>query len=265
MLIACVTMDTPENRRFECTDQTLHSLQNQVDLKKHRVFLVDNGSTDERTHELLKEWESASWATVIRNGENLGTARAINKAWKHRSPGEAVCKIDNDVTVERLNWPDLFEEVLRRMPKAGLFCGKRKDLGEEPEAAVEHARTRLLMVPHKPGEDWITVEQVFGPAMGTLQVFSSALIDRIGGLYQMQDEKNEQNLYGWEDSLVSCRAQLAGFMVVFIPEIRMTHVDPGNTAWTQEKREMAKRSWKRFEAVRDEYITGKRPLFWEDE
>ncbi len=261
MLIAMATFDTPENRRTSMTFATLESIFHRVNLNHHRLVISDNGSTCPETIALLKKLSYRKNCSVIYNGQNFGTAVAINRVIRLRAPGEVVCKIDNDVVIEQTNWPEQIEAVFLREPKIGICCLKRNDLGEEPDAKEEHARTKLVMLPHKPGENWIVVEQLFGPAMGTVMCFSSALLDRIGQLYQMQDEGN---LYGWDDSDASHRAKLAGFGVVFLPHILIHHIDPGGTEYTTAKQVTAGHWIRRFEAVREEYTAGTRALFWED-
>jgi hypothetical protein len=102
--------------------------------------------------------------------------------------------------------------------------------------------------------------------MGTCQGYSSALIDKIGYLYQGQDEGK---IYGLDDTLASFRAHLAGFRTVFIPHVDIDHVDPGQSQYTEWKRQVAGETmgfnggvnW--LEKVRMEYVTGRRPLLFD--
>lgn len=84
MLIAMAVYDTVENKRTKMTQATCQSLVNTVDWDRHRLIMVDNGSCDE-TQDLysILKYEIPD-LKVIWNGTNLGTAMAINKAWKHR-------------------------------------------------------------------------------------------------------------------------------------------------------------------------------------
>ena len=103
MLIAMCIWNTPENKKYDYTARTLDSVHDTVNLAAHRVFLVDNASTDPRTSTLL---DGATWATVLRNESNVGTARAINRAWKERVAGESCVKMDDDVLIHQRNWPE---------------------------------------------------------------------------------------------------------------------------------------------------------------
>ena len=87
MLITMATYDTPENDRWWMTRETLRSLHDTVDWAKHRLIIVDNGSSDERTSEAIHQYRGPK--DVIWCTSNLGTARGLNLAWRHRRPGEA--------------------------------------------------------------------------------------------------------------------------------------------------------------------------------
>ena len=253
MLIAMCIWNTPENKKYDYTARTLDSVHDTVNLAAHRVFLVDNASTDPRTSTLL---DGATWATVLRNESNVGTARAINRAWKERVAGESCVKMDDDVLIHQRNWPDLMEEVFRRDPTIGICALKRNDLAECPDNPIPHYRTTLHMLPHKPGERWIVVEKV-QLAMGTCQGYNSALLDKIGGLWQ-------HGLYGFDDSFAAVRCRVAGFSSVFIPYIPIDHIDPGDTPYQKWKEAEAWKYLPEFSKIAAEYESGERPIYWQD-
>lgn len=253
MIIAMAIWNTVANQRFASTHATIENLFEQVDRTRHRIFLINNGSDDQRTLDFLKSVAASGWATVIHNDTNLGTARAINKGWKHRNKGEHCVKMDDDILIHQKDWPDQLDEVFAREPKVGLSCLKRKDLGECPWAEDEHARSRLIMLPHKPGERWIVVEQV-NLCMGTVQAYSSALLDKIGFLYQ-------PGLYGLDDSLAAVRCNVAGFAGVFLPHIEIDscdNIEPEYTAW---KRLVAGKDFPEFERLQRGYRDGSIPIY----
>lgn len=219
MLIVIAVWDTLENQSTWMTRETLISLMNRVDWRRHRLIISDNGSC-QATQDQYAEFAKSFPFRVIQNGENIGTARAVNRGWSYRSPGEHVVKMDNDVVIHQSGWADQIEEVFQRDPVIGICGLKRKDLIECPDHPEPGWRSRLRMLPHKPGERWIIVEEC-GHIMGTCQAYSSALIDKIGYLYQ-GDWK-----YGFDDSLAGVRANVAGFRLVFLPHIEIDHIDPG--------------------------------------
>lgn len=225
-LIGMAVWDTQENNRTELTDKTLRSLYNTVDFDRHRLIISDNGSWVHTT-DVYEKWRARFfelWGpnsiSFIFNGENIGTARAINKAWMQRDIVEHCVKMDNDVVIHQEGWLDLLEEIFERDPRYGILGLKRKDCIETPWNENPHYRSTLEMVPHEQGQRWIITECV-KHVMGTCQVFSASCLDDIGYLYQMG------GLYGFDDALASIRAQVAGFKTAHVPCIEIDHIDPG--------------------------------------
>lgn len=229
MLIAMAVYDTEHNNRTWMTEKTLLSLRDTVDLGKHILVVSDNGSCPE-THKLYKAMREKMSLVVNYNGENLGTAKAINQVWCFRDQGEHCVKMDNDVVIHQRGWVDRMEDVFQRDPTIGICGLKRKDLAEAPWADGDMKST-LHMLPHVVGQPWIVVEEVKG-VIGTCQAYSSALLDKIGYLVQ-------PGVYGFDDSLSAVRAQLAGFRSVFLPGIEIDHIDPGGDAYCIEKQRLA--------------------------
>ena len=247
--------DTTQNKRTEYTRRTLWSLLDTVDLKTHRLFVIDNASCQE-TKDILKEYKSKKPCpfTLITNKENIGTAEAINLAWKHRQPGEHCIKIDNDVYIHEEGWVNLMEEVIRRDSTIGQVGLKRKDCWEKPDHENPFYRSELLMLPHQPGEKWILAEKV-NHVMGTCVMHSSALLDKVGYLYQ-------PGIYGFDDSFMSLRANLAGFKCVFIPNIEIEHIDIGGTPYQSWKEKHAGGFWVEYHKIVEGYKSGKIPIYY---
>lgn len=252
MLISLCTYDTAENQRHPSTRQTLESLSERVDLNRHRIFICDNHSTDPATIDLLKQWSER--ATVIWIGSNLGTARAINLAWKSRRPGEHCVKMDNDVVVHLDNWPDLMEEVFARDPSIGICGLKRNDLEERPDHDTPQLRSTLRFIPHNPSQRWIVVEEV-NHCIGTCQAYSSALLDKLGYL----DQGSAQ--YGFDDCMSSERAHVAKFATVMIPHVPIDHIDNREPSYTGWKHDQANSGFASFYKAVDDLRAGRRPLY----
>jgi GT2 family glycosyltransferase len=262
-LIAMAVYDTEENGRTAFTDKTIESLLKTVDFDNHRLFIIDNNSC-EKTQDLYLKL-ATYWAlnkfpfnnlTVIKNSENIGTAKAINKAWKQRKPGEHCIKMDNDIVIHQKGWVEEMEEAIQRDPRIGQIGLKRKDCWEHPTHSNSEFRSVVHMVPHKPGERWILVEQA-KHIIGTCVMHSSALLDKVGYLFQ-------PTLYGHDDVIISWRANLAGFITCFLPHINIDHIDPGGTDYQKWKEGEAARNGKIVSDLVDEYISGKRPIYYED-
>lgn len=248
-LIAMAVFDTEENMRTSYTHQTFVSLTDTVDFRKHRVIVVDNGSCDD-TQKLFDRFEYLF--TIIRGNDNVGTAKAINKAWADRKPGENCIKMDNDVVINHKGWVDEMDEAIRREPLIGQVGLKRKDCWESPER-TDFYKSKLLMLPHNAGEKWVVAEKV-NHVMGTCVMHSSALLDKIGYLYQPR-------LYGFDDALMSLRSQLAGFINVFLPHIDIDHIDTGTTSYQKWKEKHSSEQWKEYHKTVEDYKTGKRSLY----
>lgn len=260
-LIALACYDTVENGRTRFTRDTLKSLLKTVDFYKHRIILVDNASCEETQHVLIQFAEecasrgSHGCVSIIHNPTNIGTAKAINMAWKQREKGEHAVKMDNDVVIHYAGWLDRMEECVKKDPRIGIIGLKRKDLEEYPSHPDQNFRSQLIMLPHERGEYWDVVEAV-GHCIGTCQMYSSALLDKIGYLYQ-------PGIYGFDDVLAAYRATACGFYSAFIPHIEIDHIDPGGDPYTDEKRAYVADYVKEVHVRGHEYLQGLRPV-WED-
>ena len=253
-LIAMAVHDLEGSGRSELTERTLQCLMGTVDRYKHRIFVIDNASTDPRTARNIRFWEDVSNYTVIRNPANIGTAAAINQAWRHRRPGEHCIKMDNDVVVHSSDWVEQMEEALSRDPSIGQVGLKRKDCWEYPENPDPNYQTELYSLPHEPGQRWIVAEKS-KHIIGTCVMHSSALLDKVGYLFQ-------PGLYGFDDVLMSLRSQLAGFKNVFLPHIEIDHIDPGGTDYTGWKHRAAGEKFQEAMHIAAEYKAGTRDIYY---
>ena len=259
-LIAMAVWDTEENNRTEYTKQTIDSLIKTVDFNKHRMFIVDNGSC-EATQELYKSYADndackgmVNPITVMFQRENLGTAKAINKAWALRKQGEHCIKMDNDVVINQAGWVDEMEAAIAADPLIGQVGLKRKDCWEYPGHEHEDWRSELKMLPHIAGTPWIIVEKC-KHIIGTCVMHSSALLDKVGYLYQ-------PSLYGYDDVIMSHRTHLAGLYSCFLPHINIDHIDSGETAYQDWKH---KHSGEQTQVVIDlvhEMYNGTKPIYY---
>jgi len=262
-LLAMAVHDTEENGRSKLTKETILSLFHTVDFHKHRLFVIDNGSCAE-TKALLQAsavvYASNGYGppenfTYIRLEENIGTAKAINIAWKQRRPGEHCIKMDNDVVIHSCKWVEAMEDCIARLPQIGQVGLKRKDCWEYPTHPDPNLRSSLIMLPHVPGEKWLVVEAQ-NHILGTCVMHSSALLDKVGFMYQ-------PTLYGWDDVLMSHRSHLAGFWNVMIPHIEIDHIDPGGTLYQTWKEGNARDGMEEMERVQKAYANGSRSIYEE--
>jgi GT2 family glycosyltransferase len=259
-LIAMAVYDTEENGRSVYTKQTLNHLlfEHQIDWSKHRVIVVNNNSYKETSLALESYNHICDYMELINLDENVGTARAINKAWANRKENEYLIKMDNDVIVYGDGWVDKMEEVLnignRISPQIGILGLKRKDLIETPYR-TDGYQSQLMQLPHEIGESWHTVE-IINHCMGTCQMYHHKLIDKIGGLEQLG------GIYGLDDTIASAKSQIAGFCNAFIAGIDIDHIDTGeNTEYLKFKADYVSTKFGDLHKLINEYKSGTRELF----
>jgi GT2 family glycosyltransferase len=223
---------------------------------KHKVIIINNGSTCLKTNEYLKdmEYENSQNFHVIWQPENIGTAAAINQAWRHREPGQHCIKMDNDVIIHSETWIDDMVEAIEREPQIGIIGLKRKDCWEHPTHENPDLRSQLIMLPKKGHERWMVVERVFH-VMGTCQMYNSALLDKIGYLYQ-------PGLYGYDDVLAAHRCHKADMMSVFLPHIDIDHIDPGDTPYQTWKERTAGEKTNEVVRIAAQYRSGERSIYY---
>jgi len=256
-IIGMAVYDTVENDRTKYTKATLESLKKTVNLIEHTLYIVDNNSC-EATKKVIEDFcKKVSSVQVITLEENIGTAKAINKAWKFRKPGQHCIKMDNDVVIHEKGWVDLLEDAISRDPEnIGQAALKRKDLAESPNSTHEFYKSEIIMLPHEGGQRWIIAEEV-QHCMGTCVMHNSKLIDIVGGLEQMG------GIYGFDDSLMSLRSRISGFKNVFIPSVNIDHIDHGDNPYSEEKRKYAGIMMAAYGKAREEYINGIRNVYCE--
>jgi GT2 family glycosyltransferase len=243
-LIGMAVYDTEENQRSQYTKETLTNIVDMVDLEKHQVVVVDNNSCEE-TKNILKKFEKHF--TIITLSENVGTAKAINRAWR-LTKNEHLIKMDNDVVINYSNWVDEMEEYLESDPSIGIIGLKRKDIWENPYRHDKY-KTTLRMLPHKDGETWKIVEDS-EHIIGTCQMYNKKLIEKIGGLIQ-------PSIYGFDDTLSSIRSKLAGFKNCFIPHIDIEHIDTKENPYWQEKIKLGNDILPEYRKMKQDFIDGK--------
>lgn len=253
-LIGMAVYSTETNNKDKYLRETLFSLSRTVDFEKHRLMLSVNSHTEE-TLDILNTYKDII-KKIIFNGGNIGTAEAINKVWQHRQIGEHAVKMDDDIVIEQNGWLDLLEECIEREPRIGQIGLKRTDCIECTWHDDLQYRCELIMLPHKPGQRWFIVEKA-KHIMGSCVLHSSALLDKVGYLYQGEGTK-----YGFDDVLMSYRSELSGFWNCHYSPILIHHIDAGDTQYQTWKEKHAGERFNMINSIVNSYIRGTKPLYY---
>lgn len=250
VLLAMAVNNTPENKRFDNTRRTIQGLIDSNIHVNHECTIINNGTCPETYRYLLslpKQFQ------VIYNPENIGTARGINLAWKQRKPGQHAIKIDDDIIIHSSDWIEQMVEAIEREPRIGIIGLKRKDCTETPYNPNPDLLSDLEMLPHETGQKWIIVERA-KHIIGTCQMYNSALLDKIGYLYQ-------PSLYGFDDVIASYRSHIALFWNVFLPHIEIDHIDEGANDYVHWKVKDSEKVWDQVNKEVGEMIAGTRSIY----
>ncbi len=250
-LIGMAVYSTEENKKDECLEKTLQSLYDTVNFSNHRLMLSVNAFTP-YTKIIIERYKNII-SNVIYNDLNIGTAEAINKVWQHKQPNEHCIKMDDDIVIHQNGWLDLMEEAIQRQPNIGIVGLKRKDCWENPNHLDSQYKSTLTLLPPM-GSKWIIAEQC-KHIMGTCQMYNSALLDKIGYLYQ-------PGLYGYDDVLASYRSEIAGFINIHLPQIEIDHIDKGDTGFQSWKERHAGTHTQTVINIVDQYINGSKLIYY---
>ena len=267
-LICMAVHSTEKNERLKYTNECLQSLMETVDFSIHKLVISDNNSSIETKdaigcfqYEFGKHFPHEN-LTVFFNKSNLGTSGAINKAIRLRESGQHIIKTDDDVKWHSKGWVEEMEDAIQRQPLIGVCNLKRNDFGESPFAENPDYRTKLFMLPHQKHQSWIVVEELKGSGMGTCQMINSALLDKIGYYKQIPP-------YGWDDHLLGVSCTIAGFQNIFLPYIRICHLDTGvtefgiKTEFIEWKQKVAGEVSGEVAKLIDGYTNGTIPIYFE--
>lgn len=201
----------------------LHSIKKQSGIS-YEVFVVDNASKDDSPMLIKRDFP---WIILIKNRENLGFAKANNKALKH-SKGRYVYFLNPDTQVKE----GAFETMVSFMdvhPEVGLAGSRLVNPDGSPQPSVEE---------HYPGErqarrDLSGLKGNIAWVMGASMIARKEILDRLGGF----DER--YFLYG-EDQDLCLEIRKAGWIIGFIPEAVVVHWEGQS-----ERNNLPKAVWKK--------------------
>lgn len=200
--------------RYELTDDCLRHLRGQT--VEHRVILVDNGSTDDTSARVRKEWPEV-W--LERFDENRGFAEACNRGVA-AGAGEIVVLLNNDVDTH----PDFLARLVAPLPadpKVGSVAALMLQPGERLiDSAGLTADATLACFPRLQGlpasQAGCERPVLTGPA-GTAAAYRRAAWEQVGGL-------DEAMFAYMEDFDLALRLRSAGWSTVLAPDAFGVHL-----------------------------------------
>ena len=249
-ILAMAVNNTDENERYKYTHETITSLLENGIQFKSKIHIIVNGSCA-KTLDFVKKLPIV--IKVIINNENIGTARAINKAWLLKEPNQHCIKMDDDCVIKSSTWIEEMIEAIERQPKIGIVGLKRKDCTEYPGNPNPDLNSELLMLPHKMGQKWIIAEKQ-PHILGTCQMYNYKLLEMMGYLYQ-------PGIYGYDDVIASHKSHIAGFINVMLPHIEIDHIDTGATPYQHWKEKTAGEVTQQVITEVNEMLQGIRPIY----
>lgn len=199
--------------RPEMTQSTLNHNLNNTGTKDYELLFCDQGANGEpRTpdfEKLLNYIESIKPAYLRLNNYNEGIARSLNQLII-RAKGEYIYILGNDILMPD-KWLSTAIEYAEDIPKSGIIGYEGQDL-ILPEKIIDCLSGQKRTIRYEQN-DFLDGSQVYGPILITRQ-----LLDEIGGFCEAFHP------YGPEDADICFRAKLAGFMVYYIPGMKIDHI-----------------------------------------
>jgi hypothetical protein len=162
--------------------------------------------------------------------------------------------MDDDIVIETSGWLDILVECLEREPLIGQIGLKRVDCCETTWHKDPYHRSELIMLPHEPGQRWLSVDKVYH-VMGSCVLHNSALLDKVGFLRQFGQ-------YGFDDCIMSYRSNISGFINCHYPHILIHHIDEGRTEYQSWKEKFSASKFPEFYALVDRLLSKEESCYY---
>ena len=191
---------------------------------RHRVMVVDNGSTDGTVAYV----EGLAGIEVLANGVNLGYAGGNNRALTRLEPGTDVVLLNNDVEALEPGWLERLQDCARSDSAIGVVgCRLRR-----PDGRLLHAGTYMptdTFHGQQIGSEARDVGQYSAPVRDVEGVvfacvyLTAEVLEQVGLLDEGYDAY-------FEDTDYCLRALQAGFRVVCCGTVTMLHHEHVSTS-----------------------------------
>lgn len=186
----------------------------------YRIYLLDNGSSDEQILRLLDEWEASPDVTLFRLPENLGPSAGRNTILRDAlARHELFAMLDNDIVVL-----DGWDQAARKALAAG-FDAIQPKLLKKGGTIVDRGPTDPAPEPWCVYPVWIGMNSPrdapevsrrrTNATFGGTSILRAEIYRRVG-LY-------DERLWVVEDIELGFRAAAAGFRFGYEPECEMIH------------------------------------------
>jgi hypothetical protein len=179
------------------------------------IVVVDNASTDGTAEMLATRFPRV---TVVRNPDNIGFGRAINRGAQEAAGADVIVLVNNDVVCE----PEFVERLLepfadRRigMVAGVLLQGSAPGLIDSAGIELDTTLRSWDMLWNRPLEELAQAAEPVGPCGGAAAYRTDAFVE-LGGF-------DERFFAYWEDVDLALRFRLAGWGCARAPGARALH------------------------------------------
>jgi GT2 family glycosyltransferase len=204
--------------------EAISSIVDTVHDYRHKIFVVDNGSTDGSPEAI---GEAFPQVRLIRNGSNLGFARAVNQVLA-QAAGSYCVLLNSDARLMESAIKTL-TAFMEENPDVGIAGGqlmnadgsRQNSIAPFPSLATELLNKRLLrlLLPHHyPGKERdypapLDVDSLVGACI----IVRRQAIEEVGNL-------DEGYFFFMEETDWCLRMKKQGWRISFIPEARILHL-----------------------------------------
>lgn len=186
--IALLCMDKPR-----ALGLTIESLKVTL-VHPYEVIVIDNGSTDPATLDILSKVENLPDWRVIHNEENLGLSIGTNQGLE-QGKFDCLIHLDDDCIINLRGWNQVLRSYFE-IPEVGMVVPAQSPL------SIRHERYQELL--------W---------ALGMCWAIRKELFDDIGGYDPQLLHQNECDM--------ALRVRMAGYHLAGINDFHAIHNDPG--------------------------------------
>ncbi|WP_282022629.1 glycosyltransferase family 2 protein [Priestia flexa] len=226
---------------FNETKECIQSLLNTTNRKEHRFIFINDQSPDERIVELLNSQVDSSRVSVLKNDENLGFVRTVNKGMKFSNNDVILLNADTVVTNY---WIDKMYTAAYSNKKVGTVTALTNNGtiasvpnfnqdNELPKGYTIHSFAELVEKASK--KVYPTIPTGVGHAM----YIKRSIIDEVGYF----DAESFGKGYGEEEDF-SCRVIRKGYKNIIADDTFIFHY--GSTSFKEEKMILIKENKKKL-------------------